>query len=229
MVALEQSVVLKVVAALPASVQRVLRVSGLFLAGGFIRSVVEGEKPKDIDLFGPTHQDLERYSELLAGTRGRLKTNNAISIQLPEIQVQFILRWLFNHPEDVIRSFDFTIAQAVVWFDRGAGTFGEWKGLCAETFLEDVAGKKLIYTSPTREEDAAGSLLRVNKFLGRGYRISDEDLAKVVARVGIAAAEAKSKILSGEDMQSGASAEFDPIEPYRKVIHAARPSGGGSV
>lgn len=223
MVALEQGVVEKVVAALPASVQRMLRVSGHFLAGGFIRSVVEGEKPKDIDLFGPTHQDLERYSELLAGSRGRLKTNNAISVQLPEIQVQFILRWLFNSPEDVIRSFDFTIAQAVVWFDRSAGRYGEWKGMCAEPFINDVENKQLVYTSPTREENAAGSLLRVNKFLGRGYKIGDEDLARVVARVGIAA-----NAVSAEAAENFETCS-DPVTPYMMVIKGARPNGGGSV
>jgi hypothetical protein len=48
-------------------------------------------------------------------------------------------------------------------------------------------------------------------------------LAKVVARVGLAANNEAAKMAENFELQD------DPIEPYRIVIKAARPKGGASV
>lgn len=230
MVELKQEDLRKVLEALPLPVTRMLRMSGLFLAGGFIRAVVAEEKPSDIDIFSSSKEEAERWSSILASSlgKGRHSTPNAITISHPGGAIQFITRWLFSLSSDVIKSFDFTIAQAVVFYSKDAGA---WLGYASDEFYPDTNGKILRYTSPTREEDAAGSLLRVNKFLSRGYSISDEDLAKVVARVGEAARLEKDKevIAAVEERGSDWSISLDPVEPYRRVIKAARPSGGGSV
>jgi len=220
---LPNEVVVKVVATLPLPVKRMLRMSGLFLAGGFVRSVVEGEKPKDVDIWVSSKEEAQRWARLLSGAlhRGSFATSNAITISFPDTAIQFITRWTFQTPEEVIKTFDFTIAQAVVWFDKGVG---EWKGLCAETFLDDVANKRLVYTSPVREEDAAGSLLRVNKFVARGYTISDEDMGRVTARVVKKVLEEK-----GESLYVPEQREFDVERATVKMVRGARPQGGSSV
>lgn len=220
MVELKREDVERVLKALPEQVVRMLRMSGLFLAGGFIRAIVAGEKPSDIDIFSSSKEEAERWSSILASSleKGRHSTPNAITIPHPGGAIQFITRWLFNTAYEVTNSFDFTIAQALVCYDK---VLNKWVGMCSEEFYPNTEKKVLRYTSPMREEDAAGSLLRVNKFLQRGYSISDEDLAKVVARVGHAADVEKLR-----DLQAFAE---DPVEPYRRVVKAARPSGGGSV
>ena len=48
---------------------------------------------------------------------------------------------------------------------------GEYVGLCNIRFYPDLAARRLVYTSPLRNEDAGGSILRVLKFYQRGYRI----------------------------------------------------------
>ena len=223
MIELDRQIVDKVVAALPAPVKRMLRMSGLFLAGGFIRSVVEGEKPKDVDIWVRSPEEAQRWARILgvALHRGAFSTTNAITISFPDTAIQFITRWTFQTPGEVIQTFDFTIAQAVVWFDK---VEGKWKGLCAETFLEDVREKRLVYKSPVREEDAAGSLLRVNKFLRRGYSISDEDMGKVTARV-------VKKVIEEKDTAPYApfQKEFDVESATVKMVRGARPAGGNSV
>ena len=43
-----------VMSRLPHDVRSMVKENGLFLAGGFIRATIAGEKPSDIDLFGAT-------------------------------------------------------------------------------------------------------------------------------------------------------------------------------
>ena len=92
--------------------------------------------------------------------------------------VQFIHRWTFDNAHALIASFDFTIAQSAIWFENG-----EWQSITTPSFYDDLQDKRLVYTFPDREEEPGGSLLRVLKFLRRGYDISPENLAKVIARL----------------------------------------------
>ncbi len=46
-----------------------------------------------------------------------------------------------------------------------------------------MAAHRLYYLEPIRDEDAGGSMLRVTKYLNRGYYISPESLAAVIARL----------------------------------------------
>lgn len=156
----------------------------LFLAGGFIRAVIAGEPVSDIDLFVPHKSAADILcNELVAssGTRGVHKTANANTV-LAKPPVQFIHRWTFAKPEDAINSFDFTIASAAIWYE-GKEPGGKWCSVCHASFYADLASKRLIYTCPSRNEDAGGSMLRVLKFLGRGYRIPLDSIAAVMARL----------------------------------------------
>jgi len=167
----------------------------LVLAGGFIRSCVSGEKINDIDLF-PASESLGKEMALkLTGGKGEhiYATGNAytVSRRLP-YSVQFIHRWLFENPSEIVRSFDFSIAQSAIWFDPfgdgskedvSNGGFGRWHSLCADQFYADLAAKRLVYLRPDRNEDAGGSMLRVLKFYQRGYRIPIDSLGSVIARL----------------------------------------------
>lgn len=154
----------------------------LFLGGGFIRAVIAGEKISDIDMFGHNKDVLIQIGYKLATDRGHTKTHitkNAMTVLTENrLPVQFITRWLFDAPEELAKSFDFTVCQSVVYYMNG-----EWHSITHESFYSDLAAKRLRYTYPQREEEAGGSMLRVMKYVKRGYSISPESLGGVMARV----------------------------------------------
>jgi hypothetical protein len=154
--------------------------ANIMLAGGFIRSCVLGEAPSDVDLFCPNKEVCETYANKLKERPGVsvYSTDNAHTLKGFRFAVQFIHRWTYDNPEQILSSFDFTIACASVWFD------GEnWKSLVHPRFYQDLAAKRLVYTSPDRNEDAGGSLLRVLKFYQRGFRIPLGSFGAVIARL----------------------------------------------
>lgn len=170
-----------VVSRTPKDIRALMETGHLFLAGGFIRSTIAGEKVNDIDLFGRSKDELEAAAKDIALSRhGRyFGTDNAFTVlAAPRTPVQFIHRWLFNDPLQCAASFDFTIAQAVIWKDAG-----NCRSSCSDRFYSDLAARRLYYTSPIRNEDAGGSLLRVRKFLAAGYNIQAPSLAAVIARL----------------------------------------------
>lgn len=163
--------------------------NSLFLGGGFIRAVIAGEQPSDIDLFGVSKEMLNTIAkELQSGRGGQEKcrlhySKNAITvISIGRISIQFITRWTFARAEDVVSSFDFTVCQAGIWRD-GAEKNAPWRSTVSERFYYDLASRRLVYTYPTRDEEAGGSLLRAVKYMKRGYTMQVGSLAGVVSRL----------------------------------------------
>jgi hypothetical protein len=163
MITLQPEDMIRVVAALPSDLcARLESDPTIFLAGGCIRALVAGEQVSDFDVFGPDKTVLGKHASDLhfarIGQQARptlINTPNAITVlTIGRIPVQFITRWVFINPVHGILSFDFTIAQAAVWYDGGA-----WRSCCTEAFYFDLAARRLTYTFPTRDEDACGSLL----------------------------------------------------------------------
>ena len=176
---------------LPKDIRNLLQKYPLFVAGGFLRSTISGEKPKDIDIFGPDIATLKAAAQDLCIKRGgRLhESKNAITLfQPPRQPVQFIFRWTFNNIDAVVNSFDYTVCQAAICFWHSGplakGKYqGEWRSCCADRFYPDLAARRLTYTSPARNEDAGGSMMRLRKFLQRGYTIQAPSMAAVIARL----------------------------------------------
>jgi len=155
----------------------------LILAGGFIRATIAGEKVSDIDIMARSEEYGKRAAmELAVSRKARIHTTeNAITVLAPpRIPVQFITRWTYLAIDHVVLSFDFTIAQAAIQFDAAKN---KWIGLCSDMFYVDLAAKRLNYVCPKRVEDAGGSMIRVLKFLNRGYKIQALSLSKVIARL----------------------------------------------
>lgn len=153
------------------------------IAGGYIRACIANEHVNDIDMFvvGPPCDSAILTGQLILGTDLEPhESENAYSINLEPYPVQVIRRWTYDKLEDVINSFDFTICQAALWYDKETK---QWIGKVADGFYEDLAAKRLNYTAPDRDEDAGGSMLRVLKYYQRGYRIPMESLGKVLARM----------------------------------------------
>jgi len=187
----------------------------LFLAGGFIRSTISGEKVSDIDLFGTGKDDLLRIAkDLTLERKGRyFCTDNAITVlSPPRFPVQFITRWLFTEPQRLVESFDFTVCQAVIWaetiaeVDTEEGKEREKKyrfySLVSDTFYADLAARRLVYTFPKREEEVGGSFMRVIKMVKRGYNVQAPTLAGVMARI-------MSKVSLDKEMRLNSSGTMD--------------------
>ena len=162
----------------------------LILGGGFIRAVIAGETPSDIDLFAHDADFLDSVAKILADRRtgkgDRVKTHkskNAITVLTADrLPIQFITRWTFTRPAELVKSFDFTVCQAAVW-RSGNQSNDPWMSEVGENFYVDLAGRRLVYTAPARIEEAGGSLLRVIKYVKRGYSIQVSSLGAVVARL----------------------------------------------
>jgi hypothetical protein len=166
---------------LPRSVKEVMKAEKwqgkVYVAGGYIRSVITNEKMNDVDLFVGSKDEAHLLALELSSATGKklYETDNAITI-LCNPTIQVIHRWTFPEPVSVRKSFDFTICSAVIYYD------GQWKSDCDPTFYQDLAAKRLVYKNPERNEDAGGSLLRVLKYYQKGYRIPIDSLGLVVAR-----------------------------------------------
>lgn len=153
--------------------------AGLYVCGGYCRSVIAREEVSDIDVFTSAAR-LHASRAMIRGAAPEgsrfVETENAMTVLVPDGKppVQLIHRWSFHDIPGCLASFDFTIS--------AAGFDGE-KSYCHERFYEDLAAKRLRYLKPEREEEAGGSLLRVLKFYQRGYRIPIEDFAQVLGRL----------------------------------------------
>lgn len=173
-----------VLSRLPRDLRDMVKDQGLQVGGGFIRETIAGGVVQDVDIFGPTKERLEAAAAYLKvkreGAREH-KTPNAITIvSPPRLPVQFITRWLFTDASELVASFDFTVCQAAVWYDTEAKA---WASCIGESFYSDLAARRLVYTFPVREEEAGGSMLRVRKFLARGYVVQAASLAGVISRI----------------------------------------------
>lgn len=169
----------------------------LIVAGGFVRACVTNEHINDVDCFCPSKDRAREIAlYLVENDEKRVhETDNAFTLRGFKLPIQIIHRWTFGSPEAAILSFDFTIARAAFWWKETVAAIesfdpelcrpavGEWQSICEERFYADLAGKRLIYCAPIRNEDAGGSLLRVLKFYQRGYRIPLDSLGQVLARL----------------------------------------------
>jgi len=157
---------------LPKSVQKVLKIypGKVSLAGGFIRSCITGDVTKDIDLFVDSEETAKKAVDVLEDdffTSRTFKTANAYTIlREGKTTVQFIYKWVYTRPEDILNDFDFTICCAVIWYE-GA----HFQSAINNYYYSDLAAKRLRYANPSRIEEAGGSVLRVLKYYSKGYKI----------------------------------------------------------
>jgi hypothetical protein len=150
----------------------------VFIGGGYLRAIVAQEPINDIDVFVSTKVEAELLArKLCSNSKNLYETVNAYTVKR-KIPIQIIHRWLFEEPEDVANSFDFTVCCAIISYANNG-----WDSYCDDRFYTDVASKRLVYRQPIRNEDAGGSMLRVLKYYQKGYRIPLASLGAVIARL----------------------------------------------
>lgn len=188
----------------------------LVIAGGYMRWKIANEKASDIDVFAPTAQEAKEAAARLAKKLKAtvITTDNACTLigdKLP-FPIQFIHKWTYGTPGDVIQSFDFTISQAAIYFasngQSGMKSGMKWQSVCSDRFYADLAAKRLVYAG---SNCPGGTMLRMAKFLRRGYRISPENMAGIVTDV---AGEASSIDASkGESMRTAILGLLRSVDP----------------
>jgi hypothetical protein len=189
----------------------------IFVGGGYLRSIVANEKINDVDVFVKSEKDAELLAyKLCNDKKDVVKTDNAYTIK-GKVAIQIIYRWLFEKPEDVSNSFDFTVCCAVVFFDGKA-----FDSFCDERFYVDLAAKRIVYRQPMRNEDAGGSMLRVLKYYQKGYRIPLDSLGDIIARlvkeIDVKKVDLKNEIAVGKII-TALLREVDPAVDHTHAAH----------
>lgn len=154
------------------------------VAGGAVSSAFLGQPPKDIDIFTDTRETALALAEELIKARGDegtvVVTPNSITIPCsrkdrPRPALQVIIA---SHGplREILEGFDFTICQGAIYYEDS-----NMAGLRSTTYFPDLMTKKLVYTSSEKGcYDPAGTLRRMVKFLGQGYTIDLDDVARIV-------------------------------------------------
>lgn len=191
---IHNDLVKNIVAKLPEDVKRLLEHfgSGLTVAGGFCRDAFIGEEPKDVDIFAVSPEILAEAllwfkTEAKDYQLERQKTNSVNFVSNFDDEqacfkdvapVQFINRVFFPMHGELIRSFDWSICQIAVYYILEDG----WKGICTQEFGKDIQSETLHYTAPDRDEDPGASVLRMMRFTQRGWKPTEESIARCLGR-----------------------------------------------
>jgi hypothetical protein len=203
---LDEHDVRRIASRLPQPLRELLeKRSDLAVAGGFIRTIITNERVSDVDVFGSAPLAVKAaaddYAEIVKD-RDPVETENAVTVR-GRPPVQFIHKWTFDTKRDLVQSFDFTIARSAIWFEGAA-----WQSIADDRFYIDLAARRLVYASPAGNT-AGGTLLRLQKFVARGYRASAFNIAKIAQDLAAAA--------GGDDLLVKALArlirEVDPRSP----------------
>lgn len=186
-VPMRKSDVMRCVEALPRPVRRAMEHTNVkwrdtWVAGGFIRSILMDVPVRDVDVFSPTgdvacpkcHKHCGRYADV-SGDSADLnyaRTLNEDCLNGVKVQIVRSPLYLRPTPRETIALFDVTVSQAAIFYsDRLIPFTGGWHGICAETYYEDLAAKRIRvvnkYSLPPR---------RLARFRELGFHIP-EDLA----------------------------------------------------
>jgi hypothetical protein len=164
-------------------------ISDAIIAGGFIRATIAREDVNDVDVFVPSEAVAQSLAadlvkrKLGSGTAGHVfETKNALTLTCFAPVIQIVHRWPFSGPAGVLNLFDFTVCRAAMWF--GISREGDrWTSQIGDSFYADLAAKRLVYTWPSiAEAEPGGSMLRLMKYLRRGYHPPLDTIAAVTAR-----------------------------------------------
>jgi hypothetical protein len=163
-----------------------LKTSRAVLAGGAITSIFSGKEINDFDIYFRSYEDLIIFIKNVYNKENLLEedewcdqyfslicvnhTNRSILFTKDNVKLQAIHFSFYEQPEDIFKSFDFTINMA-------AYDFKDDKFIFHEDFFKDLAQRRLTFNPKT--DYPIISSLRVSKYLDRGYKISKKEMFKI--------------------------------------------------
>lgn len=168
--------VLRVLASVPDPIRRLLIDNpSRVLAGGFIRDVLLGEEPKDLDVFCATRDD----SFWCAASVGKHVKGSTFSRTVMDFDtpVQFVFYREFLDAEDLVSQFDFrACATGIYWCPNRR----EFVGVCVSGFYEDLAAKRLTFLHQPKDEGSLVPLKRALHLAAKGWKLPDESVAGIL-------------------------------------------------
>ena len=147
---------------------------GWYLAGGACTSAFSNTKIHDLDVFFRSQWALSGALATYTANpevKTKYNTDNAVSFRLHGKKVQFIKKEGFvGEPENVIPHFDFTVSMCAYLPETRQFHYDP-------KFMEHLAARTLVYNPDSK--NPLSTMVRVKKFLARGYSVSGVELVKL--------------------------------------------------
>ena len=170
--------VLRVLASLPDPVRRLMVSEPTrVLAGGFIRDILAGDEPKDLDVFCATRQESDWCALLLAGPLGEVRNSTFSRTVDSDLPVQFVFYREFLDAEDLISQFDFRACAAGIYWCPNRR---EFVGVCVSGFYGDLEAKRLTFLHQQKDAGSLVPLKRALHLATKGWKLPDESVAGIL-------------------------------------------------
>jgi hypothetical protein len=151
---------------------------GTWIAGGYIRDLIVGDKYNDIDIFGRNKESLDKFKDdNLANCKCLYDTPELKTYDYQGTKVQLIYRF-YPDIEACLESFDFTICQFA--YD------GQLR--CNAEAIVHLFNKQLIIHK-LNGLYLLDSMRRMQKYIQRGYTICNDGLMQIITAARSASAE----------------------------------------
>jgi hypothetical protein len=177
----------RVVSSLPAQISKGLRAykDSVCIAGGYIRSIISNEPVNDIDVFitekGLTTKKFveygPEYSYSQNTTRNSGDREDIIAVEEGQT-IEIMNHYAGSGVNGILENFDYTVAMAAIWWDGKM-----WQSSCHYMFYQDLASKRIRFLRPESERQGAREILRLLKYIQRGYTIDRPSLAQVISEL----------------------------------------------
>lgn len=160
----------------------------IFVAGGFIRSILRGEPVNDIDIYAATDELAKRllrlgatihrseYATTLAQPSNAFSTFGSNVTKTSNVPMQ-VIKELYSDPIELIDSFDFSVCNAAIWREKN-----QWKSVISLYFYPDLASKRIRYTRKDADPAPARTLTRLIKYIQKGYNAAPDVVAEISFR-----------------------------------------------
>lgn len=146
-----------------------------FIAGGAITSLFTNSEVNDLDLYLRDKDSLLEFAYELQNIATIVSvTDKSILVQHSGQLINVILMDVFPEPKDIFKAFDFTICMGA--YDFKSKTFHMHKD-----FMMHNSQRMLVFNPETRFP--LMSALRVAKYEERGYKISRNEMVRVLLSV----------------------------------------------
>lgn len=144
-----------------------------YIAGGTLTSLFCNREINDIDVYFRSEDDLIRFLEEIweNGKYVVSNTNKATLLVYDNLNLQLIHYHYYETPQDIFKTFDFTACMGV--YDFKSEEF-----ILHNDFLKHNSQRILRFNSETSYPIV--SLLRVQKYEGKGYYISKTEFIRII-------------------------------------------------
>jgi hypothetical protein len=155
----------------------ILKRTGGNIAGGYARFLASpGSQPSDIDIFTTTIEQFESIGNSLLGLGFTTKKVTEFAETFEKSghkDVQIVKPSKGKTIKDIVKGFDFTVS--MIYLENN-GTL-----VVHENFFEHEANSKLVVNDNLdSSNNPLGLLIRVIKYVGKGYSIDNKELLKIL-------------------------------------------------